>query len=80
MTNKLLVFLAILPDAHGGAQPQVALMVFHDVVDGFPIKHFCVRKWCSLVGLWTVVVESFVGAKIDVAIVALTHAVDELVF
>ena len=61
--DKLSVLLVILPDAHGGAYPQVALMVFDDAAHLLSLQNFGVRESKGLVVLSVEKIESFSSAE-----------------
>ena len=73
--DKLSVLLVILPDAHGGAYPQVALMVFDDAAYLLSLQNFGVRESKGLVGLSVEKIESFFRSDNHIAVLTFTDAI-----
>ena len=78
--DKLSVLLVILPDAHGGAYPQVALMVFDDAAHLLSLQNFGVRESKGLVVLSVEKIESFFRSDNHIAVLSFADAIRLSVF
>ena len=79
-----LLLRVILPDAHRGGAPDVAVVGLHDVVDGLVAQLVAAGEDVYPAALMVVEIESAVGADDDIAVAQLTDgetddAVEQLV-
>lgn len=68
------------PDAHGGAYPQVALMVFDDAAHLLSLQNFGVRESKGLVVLSVEKIESFFRSDNHIAVLSFADAIRLSVF
>ena len=84
VSDELPCAIVVLPDAHGGRAPEVAVVGFGDVADGLVAQLFTMRERLHGALLVVVEVESLLGADGDVVVAEFTegeahHAVEQLV-